>query len=351
MSSTSRVFQSGRSGRRDGSHSTIASTAVRRALVLATMLGTALACLMLVPSTATAQTGESTELNASADGVDTPSILTPPDGTQVPYGYTGPVSLDMSGGTGGYTHVAVKCDGGYNWWLAGYRLGTDPAWNDFEIPPIHESGSSCRATLELDDVVVDTNTFTTGPGHGGSLQIRLATSSSIFYPTVKDGYRDKATIRFTLSGTASPLIINARRQDGRMFNITGLAEPRAGTYSYKWNGQLPGEYGPIAKPGKYDIVVVGTDQDGVKTKVSTPIEVAPGPPCVSKSEFRRVHKGMTPHRVARLFGTNGSFGDGGAGGYSRLYPQCNNRQKVAAVEFSILQPGPARADGWKRWGL
>jgi hypothetical protein len=86
------------------------------------------------------------------------------------------------------------------------------------------------------------------------------------------------------------------------------------------------------------------------TALASPAE-ATGGHCVSRSEFRRVHKGMTPHQVARLFDTRGFFGDGGAGGYSRLYSQCNKPWMAAAVEFGTLQPGPHRATGWKRWGL
>lgn len=74
--------------------------------------------------------------------------------------------------------------------------------------------------------------------------------------------------------------------------------------------------------------------------------------CVTKAEFHRVHRGMSPRRVARIFDTHGSFGGGGAGGFSRVYRQCrmpHGLVNLAAVEYSTMHWPPARMDGWKRW--
>jgi hypothetical protein len=72
--------------------------------------------------------------------------------------------------------------------------------------------------------------------------------------------------------------------------------------------------------------------------------------CATKREFRKVHRGMTQMRVTRIFGIRGRFGDGGAGGFSRVYNQCNSRRQ-AAVEFRTLIESPPRTTGWKRWGI
>src|SRR5262245_43737181 len=57
------------------------------------------------------------------------------------------------------------------------------------------------------------------------------------------------------------------------------------------------------------------------------------PGCVTKQEFRKVHRGMHKKRVHHIFGHRGVFADGGAGGYARSYMQCNHRH-VAILEYT-----------------
>jgi hypothetical protein len=75
------------------------------------------------------------------------------------------------------------------------------------------------------------------------------------------------------------------------------------------------------------------------------------PRCVSKSEFKRMHKDMKKERVHRIFDIHGKFGDGGAGGYSRIYRECHPRggDGCTIVEYRD-GPGvrPARVIG-KTW--
>jgi hypothetical protein len=85
---------------------------------------------------------------------------------------------------------------------------------------------------------------------------------------------------------------------------------------------------------------------GVVTLAPAPAS-ADTPGCVSKTEYRKIHKGMTKKRVHRIFDTRGWFADGGGGGYSRAYLSCNH-QHVAYIEYSTLSGKPI-TDGWKRW--
>lgn len=55
--------------------------------------------------------------------------------------------------------------------------------------------------------------------------------------------------------------------------------------------------------------------------------------CVTNREYRRVHRGMRPRRVHRIFDTAGGFVDGFAGGYARGYNRCRGRH-VAVVYVS-----------------
>jgi hypothetical protein len=46
------------------------------------------------------------------------------------------------------------------------------------------------------------------------------------------------------------------------------------------------------------------------------------PGCATAAELGNIHKGYTRSRVASMLDTNGRFGDGAAGGYSRVYRNC-----------------------------
>jgi hypothetical protein len=46
------------------------------------------------------------------------------------------------------------------------------------------------------------------------------------------------------------------------------------------------------------------------------------PGCATAGEISNVHHGHTRYRVATILDTGGRFGDGGAGGYSRVYRNC-----------------------------
>jgi hypothetical protein len=76
------------------------------------------------------------------------------------------------------------------------------------------------------------------------------------------------------------------------------------------------------------------------------------PGCVTKKEYRKVHKGMTKMRVHRILDTRGWFADGAGGGFSRAYLSCDHRH-VAYIEYATWPPPvkPARTTGWKRWRL
>ena len=62
------------------------------------------------------------------------------------------------------------------------------------------------------------------------------------------------------------------------------------------------------------------------------------PGCVSRVEYRQARKGMTPNRVARIFGTAGKVtGSGDFSGYkfvNRSYRPCNSRYGFVSVGFA-----------------
>ncbi len=60
------------------------------------------------------------------------------------------------------------------------------------------------------------------------------------------------------------------------------------------------------------------------------------PDCVSRAEYREVHLGMSRSRVHRVFDTRGTFEDGAAGGYIRVYRGC---WLAAGIFVTYRDPG------------
>jgi hypothetical protein len=53
--------------------------------------------------------------------------------------------------------------------------------------------------------------------------------------------------------------------------------------------------------------------------------------CMSRTEYRKITKGMTKARVHRIVDTRGFFSDGHAGGYTRGYLRCSRVDGDATV--------------------
>ena len=72
------------------------------------------------------------------------------------------------------------------------------------------------------------------------------------------------------------------------------------------------------------------------------------PGCVTKKEYRRIHKGMTTKRVLRIFDTHRSWGTGGGAVYTRTYQSCDFHH-AAWIEYKRIPNKPDRTTGWKDW--
>lgn len=90
----------------------------------------------------------------------------------------------------------------------------------------------------------------------------------------------------------------------------------------------------------------------VMVGAATSAEAAPGdtPRCVTRAEFERVRLDMKKVRVHRIFDFRGRFGDGGAGGYTRIYRECHPRggDGCTIVEYQDGPRRPARVSA-KTW--
>jgi hypothetical protein len=69
--------------------------------------------------------------------------------------------------------------------------------------------------------------------------------------------------------------------------------------------------------------------------------VGDSPGCVTRHEYLQVRSGMTKAAVNAIFDTHGKFGDGGAGGYSRIYPRCHTSTGITIVEYAADPKGGA----------
>jgi len=63
----------------------------------------------------------------------------------------------------------------------------------------------------------------------------------------------------------------------------------------------------------------------VLVAIPAPASAAGSPGCVTRAEYRQVHRGMSQARVRHIFETRGEFDSGHAGGYTRWYGACINR--------------------------
>jgi hypothetical protein len=72
------------------------------------------------------------------------------------------------------------------------------------------------------------------------------------------------------------------------------------------------------------------------------------PGCVTKKEYRHIHKGMTKKRVHRIFDTHRSWGSGGGAVYTRTYQSCDFHH-AAWIRYKRIPNKPDRTTGWKDW--
>ncbi|WP_183098724.1 FlgD immunoglobulin-like domain containing protein [Nocardioides pelophilus] len=241
----------------------------------------------------------------------------------MPFGYTGPIVID---GQPGYSQLSVTCDGGYDWHIAGTGLGSD-GWDELTIPPIHDSGASCQVTWETDDGILDSQSFAV---EVDPISVSVTASPSTFYPIERDGYRDTTRIRFRFTHAANHVSLTIKRIGGPRVVERTFHDLEAGTHSYRWDGTLGGTT-RAAAPGQYKVMVDAVDEHDNAARDRTFLALRAGPRCVTRSEFRSVYRGMVKRRVHQIFGTTGTWGDGAAGGYTRLYKQCRTPDPGHAV--------------------
>jgi hypothetical protein len=132
-----------------------------------------------------------------------------------------------------------------------------------------------RITVHRNSTQLSSRTFTLLPP--------LVTITSIkpnpFYPLVRDGYRDRTTVRFHLEGSSNPTILTIYRANaqggccGIRVRRRNLEDQAVGDRTVEWNGRN-GD-GTKAARGKYFVRITATKQSFPEdvTRTSRPMSV------------------------------------------------------------------------------
>lgn len=119
---------------------------------------------------------------------------------------------------------------------------------------------------------ITSQTFTLRP----KLVYDLSADPSPFYPLVKDGYKDKSRIDFSLAARTTGTVARVFREDaygkccGRKIRQDGLGPLAKGKQRWVWDGKKDG--GSVAPKGAYFVRIEAIDKDAV-AKISGPLKV------------------------------------------------------------------------------
>lgn len=223
---------------------------------------------LLAPPPATAAEGDKVA----------PTVVSPVDGSEVSYGFTGPLVIDYTTATPGTWQVEVSCQTDvvtYSWQTYTDHNGTVPI-REYTLPEPVDAAPGWSCTASVSDAAVgqaatvwDVNTFTVAQP---PVEVRwLDQSPSVFYPRVRDGYRDTSTTRYSLNRSAT---VKAKVRDdaGDKLRTVRLGEQSAGNRQWTWDGRT--DSGTKARKGDYTIEIVAKDVDRHKDRFTTDVRVA-----------------------------------------------------------------------------
>jgi hypothetical protein len=224
--------------------------------------------------------------SARAVGTGEPHILAPFAAQVVPQGWTGPVRIDFSDAAADTYQVWVECPPGegdgvppddYFWNQNVIYDGSDDMF-EASIPPLTTptaAAQSCLVSVYPSGNVTDAQQAFLGFSVAAA---RLSISSvsaapRVFYPRVRDGFRDHTTMHFTVS---KPAAVRGRVKDvrGRTVRYVDLGRvQRNGAFT--WRGA--GLHGRPAPVGRYTLEVTATDPRlGTRRVASLPVRLAVG---------------------------------------------------------------------------
>ncbi len=271
-------------------------------------------------------------LPAQAVGTGDPVILSPVAGQVVPQGWSGTLQVDFSNARPAGYLVQVECPPGegdvdVDDYLFQDEFAYDGTQDDYQatIGPIH------TPTLQRCQITV-TDHFA---GQGWALlDFRVAAgtltlddvsaSPAVFYPLVRDFFRDSTVLHWSL-GKPAGLRARIRNSAGRTVRYVNLGR-RVGAGSWSWFGYR-GD-GARAAPGRFRVELVATDPERATVRRA--------------SRAVRIATAVRTHRTSRV-----RVGDSVTG--SRVSGPCSVSRQPAQHGTRLACHGGGFAQAWFRF--
>lgn len=188
-------------------------------------------------------------LAAGPAGAAAPVTITrPAEGVGHAPGYTGPLSVDFTGGDLGVYTISIAGPHGYAW---------NTTWNDdgsqttasWSFPAARLAGTYGITVTAPDDTTVASSTFVINPA-----VLASSAAPTPFYPLEPDGYRDAVRFTFRTNATAADTVrvVNSRGRTIRIARVGSLSG--TASHSWVWHGRKVG--GARVQPGIFRLHLV-----------------------------------------------------------------------------------------------
>lgn len=192
---------------------------------------------------------------ANATGTGQPVITSPADGSTVPSGWTGPVTVDFSDAVAADYDFEIDCDSGYSQETTWTYDGSQDVMS-WTVPEMTGS-DSCQLVVEDMETWGSEgfaqSTFNVASPPPPPLVLdRVSQSPATFYPLVRDGYRDATRTHFHINVRAD-VTISVMNNSGATVRRAQLGTLRSGGHAWTWNGRK--NNGRTAVTGRYHLLV------------------------------------------------------------------------------------------------
>ncbi len=208
---------------------------------------------------------------AEGAGGGDPVILKPANASGVRIGFGGPVRVDFTGADFDTYHIKVfGLDTSYSWGPVDWTYDGNQTTKAFYIDSINAPGRYKAVVADSANTWRAVSRFTVSR----PLVIdNVRATPDVFYPQVRDGYRDVATIAFRINQGAT-LSARVHSRDGSTIRRLDIGHRRAGSQRWSWNGRR--NNGSLAPTGYYGIEITGRSDYGNSKSVSRRVRLATG---------------------------------------------------------------------------
>jgi len=193
-----------------------------------------------------------------------PIVVSPADGSTVLEG-TSRVTVQFSAG-GVY---GIEVYDGYDDYHWSTTVTVAAGTYTYAIPALPLGAFVVYAWSEEDYSYDDVARFTVVPGPVKMTNVSAAPAT--FYPTVRDGYKDKTTVAFGLSRGANVTAQVYRTSDGTRVLNSDAGWRAAGSRTWAWDGRNNGD--STVPTGRYRVELIATDTQGSRATAHAYVDV------------------------------------------------------------------------------